>query len=124
MRASACRGNQHEDDLAEVGRDEIANGFANVDCDGAAALDGVGQRREIVFEQYDVRDAARGLPAGASESDADIRRAQRRRVVDAIADHCDDPPAALQLFDQLQLLPRRTPREYPWEINWGQTNAG
>jgi hypothetical protein len=43
MRSAGRCGNQHEDDLAEIGRYEIANGFANIDCDGAAALDGIGQ---------------------------------------------------------------------------------
>src|SRR5271165_1725849 len=43
-------------------------------------------------------------------------RTQQRRVIDSIADHCDDQPRALQLSDQLQFLPRRDPGEYPREI--------
>ena len=48
----------------------------------------------------------------------DVGRRERRRVVDAVADHGDDQPSLPQLLDGLRLSPRVAPRRgpRPWVI--------
>jgi hypothetical protein len=54
---------------------------------------------------------ARDLRRRSGERDADIGGFQCRRVVDAVANHCDALPRALQIGDDAQLLRRRQPSE-------------
>jgi hypothetical protein len=51
-------------------------------------------------------DSRATLGAGATHRDADVGQAQRRRVVDAVAGHCHDVPAALERLDDAQLVER------------------
>ena len=53
----------------------------------AAETQRVGNLRQLVGHQRDVRGLERGIGAGDAHGDADVRRGQRRRVVDAVADH-------------------------------------
>ena len=58
---------------------------------------------EIALQQRDAGAFHRDVGAGA-HGDADIGGGQRRRVVDAVAGHRDDPPGLLQLCDHRALL--------------------
>ena len=69
-------------------------------------------RAEIVVEQHDRRRLARHVGAAAAHGNADMRRLERRRVVDAVAGHGDDFAVGLQRIDDAQLLFGHDPREH------------
>ena len=77
----------------------------------APALEGQRQRRQILADQHDIGDAARRVGRRCRQGDADIGDLQCRGVVDAVADHRDARPRALQAGDDLQLLRRGQPGE-------------
>lgn len=67
-------------------------------------------RREVVVEQHKVGRFACHVGAPLAHGDADIGFCQCRRVVHAVADHCDDLAALVQI-DQIELLLRAHPRK-------------
>ena len=75
--------------------------------DDAAGAPGDRERldeaQEVVAEEHHVRALARDIRTRA-HADADARRRERRRVVDAIADHRDCPAGGNQRLDPLQLV--------------------
>ena len=73
---------------------------------------GLDDRAEIVVEQHDRRRLARHVGAAAAHGDADVRRLERRRVVDAVAGHRDDLAVRLERVDDAQLLLGHDPREH------------
>ena len=66
----------------------------------------VGTPRELVADQRDVRGLEGDVRAGA-DRDPEVGLRQRRRVVDAVADHRDDRPGRLQLGDASRLVARQ-----------------
>jgi hypothetical protein len=58
-----------------------------------------GRAAQAVGHQGDVGVLQRDVGAGGAHGDANARRGQRGRVVDAVADHRDDGPVALQVLD-------------------------
>ena len=67
---------------------------------------------QILLQQDDVRRRL-GHVRGAVDGDADVRRVQRRGVVDAVAEKADRLAQALQRHDHAQLLLRRNAAEQP-----------
>ena len=61
---------------------------------GAAEADREGDAAQVVGHQRDVGGLERRRRAGRAHRDADVRRGQRRRVVDAVADHRHRPVRA------------------------------
>ena len=64
-------------------------------------------RAPVVPHQGHVRRLDRGIRAGGAHRDADVRLRERRRIVDAVADHRDDVPGPLQALDDADLLLRQ-----------------
>ena len=88
--------------------------------DPLALDDGLGQRRERVLEQDDVRDRASRL-AAALHRDAQLRLLERQDVVDAVADHGDPLAVLAQRADQACLERRRhAPEHRPRPDRLGQ----
>ena len=71
----------------------------------------VDDRGEIVVEQDQGRGLARDVGAAPAHGDADVRRLQRGRVVDAVAGHGDDLAIGLQRIDDPQFLLGHDARE-------------
>ena len=62
--------------------------FARMLRDGRAAeAERVGNLQQLVGHQRDVGGLERGVGAGDAHRDADVGGGERRRVVDAVADH-------------------------------------
>ena len=62
------------------------------------------QRREIVVDQHQGGSFAGDVRAAAAHRHADVRGAQRRSVVDAVAGHRDDIAIRLEGLHQAQLV--------------------
>ena len=71
---------------------------------------GADDRGEVVVGEDHVRRLLGDVGAGDAHRDADVRRLQRGRVVDAVAGHRDDPAVGLQRVDDPQLVLRRDAR--------------
>ncbi len=92
--------------------EQEAQALADVAVDRPALLHRVNEAREVVVEQHDVRDVARDVGAARAHGHADVGRAQRGGVVDAVAGHRDDGAAGLERADDLVLVRRRHAREH------------
>ena len=79
--------------------------------DRASGFKGKGNRPKIVTQQNDIGDIAGDVGGRGGEGDPDIGDFQRRRIVNAIADHRDALAGTLQVGDDLQFLRWRQPRE-------------
>ena len=71
------------------GKDE-AHGLAQIVVDAPAEADRLDDRTEVIVEQHDRRGFARHVRATAAHGDADMRRLERWRIVDAVAGHRHD----------------------------------
>ena len=72
----------------------------------ARNVDRLDELPQRVFHQHDMRGFVRHVGA-VLHGDADIGEAQRRGIVDAVADHGDDVAAALQILDHARLVGRQ-----------------
>ena len=72
--------------------------LTNVPQNGSSQLDGRNDIHQIVFHQNDIRRFNRDVRPRA-DGDSDIRTRQRRRIVYAVTDHCDDFAFFLQTAD-------------------------
>ena len=75
--------------------------------EGAAQLDRLDDRREVVVGQDHHRGLLGDLRAGDAHRDADVGLLQGRRVVHAVAGHRDDVALALEDVDEVDLVLRR-----------------
>src|SRR2546426_628186 len=82
------------------GRAEV---LAHLAEGGAADLDRRCDVERVRPHQDDVGGLDRDVGAGA-DREADIGLCERRRVVDAVADHCDTAPLLLKLLHLLRLV--------------------
>ena len=96
---------------ARVAREEEEDELLDVAPDGAPLAHGLDDGREVVVRDDHVGRLARDVGAVPAHRDADVRLAQRGRVVHAVARHRDDVAAALERLDDAQLLLRRDARE-------------
>ena len=91
---------QHEGEIwnefGNIVNEDVGQEFADVLEYRSPFLDRVDDAREIVVEQHHVRGRTGDLGAGDAHRDTDMRSLQRRRIIDAIAGHRDDVPAALE----------------------------
>jgi hypothetical protein len=85
-----------------VGED-VEEELADVGVDPPARLDRGDDRREVVVDEDHRRRLAGDVGPRATHRDADVGRAQRRRVVDAVAGHRDDVALLLQGVGDPQL---------------------
>ena len=97
--------------LRHVAREHVARELADVGEDRAPLFDAGHDAREVVVEQHDLRGLARHVGARRAHGDAHVGRAQRRRVVDAVAGHRDEEAHALDGAHDLELLLGRRARE-------------
>ena len=79
--------------------------------DPPALADAVDERREVIVEQDERRGLAGDVGASLPHGEADMRRLERRGIVDPVAGHGDDLSAGLQGVHEAQLLLRDDARE-------------
>ena len=98
----------HERDLgAQVERD----GAPQLGGQPATALDGADDRRVRVVEEHQVGRLAGEVGSARAHGDADVRRGERRRVVDAVAGDGDDLAPVLEDLHEPQLVLGRGARD-------------
>ena len=100
-----------------IGRQGPHDVLANIVVDRAAFAHRRDDRGEIVVEQDDVGRLLGGFGAFQSHRHADIRRLQRRRVVDSIAGHGDDRAIGLERPDDPQLMLGAGAREHRYPLD-------
>ncbi len=110
QRHAGQRPGDHDEDLAEIARQDEPDELPDVVEDDASLFDRRDDAREVVVLQHHVRRVLRHVGAGDAHGDADVRLLQRRRVVDAVAGHRHDVPARLQGLHDVQLLLGLHPR--------------
>ena len=88
------------------------NRFADVVVDSSALPHGLYDRSKIVVHQHHIGRILRDIRSVFSHCAADIRRFQRRRVVDPVSGHRDDFPRPLQRTDDPHLVLRRDAGKY------------
>ena len=93
-------GDRHAGGVVDEGEEQVLPDVAHRRLRQAPRLHDAG---EVALEQRDAGALDRHVGAGA-HGDADIGGRQRRRVVDAVARHGDDPALAAQLLDHRALL--------------------
>ena len=79
--------------------EDISHGLAQIVIDPPPEANGRDDRRKIVVQQDQRSCLARDVSAAAAHGDADMRRFQRRRVIDAIAGHGNDLAIGFQRID-------------------------
>ena len=102
--------------LMAMARATFARMVASVD---AAEADGERHCAQIVGHERDVGGLDGGVGAGGAHRDADIRRGERRRVVDAVADHRHRTELVAHPLDEIDLVgrhQRRTHRRRPGRL--------
>ena len=101
---------------ASTQRQLDGDGERDVGADGgerrAAEADGEGNGAQVVGHQRNVGGLDRGVGAGGAHGDADVGRGQRRRVVDAVADHGHRAELPTQLLDERDLVGRHQRRTH------------
>ena len=85
------------------GQDE-GDRLLDVVKDAPSETDGRDDGREIIVQQYERRGLTGHVRSATAHGDADVRRLQRRGVVDPVAGHGDDLPVCLQRGHDAQLL--------------------
>lgn len=73
--------------LGDVAGEYITDESADIGADGATLLDPGDDRCEVVVSQDDIGRGLGDFSAAQAHGHANIRRAQRRRVVDSVARH-------------------------------------
>ena len=96
----------------DVNGEDETHRLAQIVVDAAAEPDGLDDRAEIVVEQHDRRRLARDIGSASAHRDADVRRLERGRIVDAVAGHRHDLAVRLERVDDAELLLRHDPREH------------
>ncbi len=102
---------REQHDLGSARRHHQSDDFADIGVGEAPFLDAADDRAEIVVDQQDVGGIARHVGAVAGHRHADIGRAQRWRIVHAIAGDGDDLALGLQGAHDGELLHRLHPGE-------------
>ena len=102
-RAAAEREHEERHDLGSGVSEDVLDELADIVIDLAARLDRDDDRREVVVGEHHRRCLPRDVGPGATHRHADVRRAQRRRVVDAIAGHRHHVSLLAQSLGDLEL---------------------
>ena len=105
----ACH--QQHQYFGDIAAEQIEDKLADVVEDDAAFLDGRSHGLEAVVLQHDRGRLLGHVGTAASHGYADVRLLQRRRVVDAVAEHGHDLTTRLQRLDDDQLVLGRNAAE-------------
>src|SRR5205823_2364840 len=97
------------DDQKIFGQKELRSGADRVD-DLIALIEDARQQRESVFQEHDVGDFLRNLAAFLHRN-AHVRSLDRRKIVDAVADHRRVNLLALEGLDDSELVVGAQARE-------------
>ena len=100
-----CR-EQEDHHLRRAGRDQEIDDLADVGVSGAPLLDAGDDGGEIVVGDDEVGGVARHVGAALPHGDAEVGAAERRRIVHAVAGHCDDVAGGFQSLHDVDLLRR------------------
>ena len=72
--------------------------------DSAAVGDSANDRRYVVVQQYEIGCGSRDLGSAFAHRNADVGFAHCKRVVRAVARHCDDVAPRVQSADDAEFL--------------------
>jgi hypothetical protein len=111
-RPAGQRRQQGEQGDRHVDRRHIAHRLAHVAEDPASGTQCLHQRGEAVVQQGQLGCLTRDVGAALAHRRADVRRAQGRGIVHAVAGHRHHRAAALQGAHDLELLARHDARAY------------
>ena len=100
---------QHHQNLAEVAGEQEVHRFADVIVNAPAAANRGDHGGEVIVGQYHVRRTLGDVGAGLTHRAPDVRRFERRGVVDAVAGHGDDLALALPRLDDAKFIGRGYP---------------
>ncbi len=98
------RRQHHDHDLGRVGGQQVAHEAADVGVDAPPLLDRGDDGREVIVLEDHVRGFLGDVGAGDAHGHADVRLAQRRGIVDAVAGHGTDRTLLPPGIDDAQLL--------------------
>ncbi len=101
---------QHQD-LRQIAAEQVDHELPDVLKDHPSFLDRDTDRREAVVLENDVGRLLREVRPPPAHGNADVRLAERRGVVDPVAEHRDDLSATLERGDDAQLRLRTRPAE-------------
>ena len=105
------RSEEEDQDLRDVARKEELNDLLDVAIHPSPLAHGVLDGGEIVVHEDRVRRAL-GNVGTCPHRDADIRRLERGRIVDAVARHGDHLARALKRLHDAKFIRRRNAREH------------
>src|SRR5215831_5050135 len=91
--------------------DDEYDSLAEVVVDAPAQFYCSHKGSKIIIQQDNRCSLTRHVGAAAAHGNADVRRFERRRIVDAVAGHRDDLSPVLQEIDNPKLLVRSNPRK-------------
>ena len=106
-RVQHARRERNPDAVVDEGPEQV---LAHGPHGRARELDGLDGRAQVAAHERDVAGLDRDVAPGA-DRDADVGLRERRRVVDAVADHGDDPPFILQPANLVALPFRQHARD-------------
>ena len=98
------RSHQHDKDLADVARDDVAHELADVLIYGAPLLDGVHDGGKVVIQQHHVGGLFAHVCAGDAHGHSDVGALERWSIVDPVAGHGHEVSPALERLDDLDLV--------------------
>ena len=104
QRQAQERRQHHDHDLGRVGGQQVAHEAADVGVDAPPLLDRRDDGGEVVVLEDHVRGFLGDVGAGDAHGHADVRLAQRRRVVHAVTGHGHDRALLAPGIDDAQLL--------------------
>src|SRR5207248_2121744 len=99
-----CAGGPAADDEADAEQEVLIDDGARL----ARQLNQEGQTPQIIVHERDGRAVDGDFAAGRAHRDAHVAGRQRRRVIDAVADHGDPVTAAFHLAHKLDFVLRET----------------
>ena len=102
---------QRETSNRDMHREDEAYGLAQIVIDAATEFDRTHDRGEIIIEEYDRGGFARHIRSAPAHRNADMGGLERRRIIHAIARHCNNLAIGFQSFNDAQLLLRHDARE-------------
>jgi hypothetical protein len=105
-RPSGHRRSEHHRQFGGIASQQVDERLADVVEDAAAFTHGGNDAGEVVVGKHHVRGLTRHFGARAAHGDADVRFAQRRRIVDHVPCHRDNGVPRLPRSDDAELVLR------------------
>ena len=111
---------EHGHYFSQVGGKKENDGFLNIFVNPPPFHNGFFYGSEIIVCEYNIRSLLGHIRSCHPHGNADIRRFEGRRVVDAVACHSHNIPLFLKTFYNTYLVFRGNPGKYPYRIQFVQ----